>query len=200
MLISVPDCVEVRMWIAQFRSAGLQIMQQRMNPADAHVRVVLDIPVTVKEWVGVALFAEAPPDEVRDWREIAVENVGIALEIPIRIEKSLHLLSDCCFSQGFRLTGNGLTWRLLRHDLRPTEQSGAESQGEGRARLPGERLRLRPVGGFAQSCLAVICDNPDANRKDHCAPSTIQGCPIRRRCTLQQATKHLRLSQAAGSG
>lgn len=113
MLISVPDCVEVRMWIAQFRCAGLQIMQQRMNPADAYIGVVLDIPVTVKVWVGVAPFAEAAPDEVRDWSEIAAENVGIALEIPIRIEKSLHRFSNCCFFQGCRLTGNGLTWRLL---------------------------------------------------------------------------------------
>ena len=101
MLISVPDCVKVRMWIAQFRRAGLQIMQQRMDPADVYVGVVLDIPVTVEEWVGVAPFAEAAPDEVRDWREIAVENVGIALEIPIRIEKSLHCRSDRCFFQGF---------------------------------------------------------------------------------------------------
>src|ERR1700689_1707884 len=95
MLISVPNCVEVGVWIPEFRCAGLQIMQQRMNPADAHIRVTLDVLVTVKEWVGVTPFAEAAPDEVRDWREIAGENVGIALEIPIRIEKSFHLLSDC---------------------------------------------------------------------------------------------------------
>ena len=84
-------------------------MQQRMNPADAYIGVVLNIPVTVEEWVGVAQFAEAAPDEVRDWREIAGENVWIALEIPIRIEKTLHRCSDRCFFQGFRLTGNGLT-------------------------------------------------------------------------------------------
>ena len=56
-----------------------------------------------------------------------------------------------------------------------------------RTRAPRPGPGERPV---AQGCLAVICDNPDANRKGHRAPSTIQGCPIRRqlRSNKQQST------------
>ena len=52
----------------------------------------------------------------------------------------------------------------------------------------------------AQVALTIIGRQSRRQPKRHCTPSTIQGCPIRRRLTLQQATKHRRLSQAAGSG
>ncbi len=56
MLAGIPDCIEIRMRIAQFAGSGLQVMQQRMDAAGTDVRIMRAVPGAIKERVGIASF------------------------------------------------------------------------------------------------------------------------------------------------
>jgi hypothetical protein len=90
MLFHIEDRVEARMRIAHLRSAGRQVMQQRMHPGGQHVGVMRQIPGAVEETIGVAVFGQPEADEMQQGIKIGADDIRIAVGVPKRVEEAGH--------------------------------------------------------------------------------------------------------------
>jgi hypothetical protein len=88
MLVHVIRGVEARMRIAQFGSAHLQVVQQRVLRGIRHVRVVRQIPGAVEEPVRIAALGGAIVHKMMQRIGTGGTDIGIARQVPVGIEKS----------------------------------------------------------------------------------------------------------------
>jgi len=61
-------------------------MDKRIHPRRSNVRIAVHIPAGVEPWARLAPLATAVGYEMLKWIQLGFGDVGIAGEIPVRIE------------------------------------------------------------------------------------------------------------------
>ena len=95
------------MRVAQLCCAHLQIVQQRMLPGMRDVRIVRQIPRTVEETIRVAALGCAIVYEMMGRVGTGGGYVGIACDVPVRIEETRQSIAEIDESHRFRFVGRG---------------------------------------------------------------------------------------------